>query len=436
MPDPNCSIWNAADDAEVTAINFGTGDAGTFRALEAGVEYHIWNDRENILTSSPMTSVKITVRDDDGLEVENVTVQKWVEVKSLTIHDGADGGDYAAAGLTHDNMADFQPIGKDGYLNMGGISFDCYRKIMIRVNIPTSALEAGVTFTIYVTNQQPSSPIAKWITELLGDGVAPIGNMLEVTNPAGADRDIEIASGWALINSLEVYYGATQTYTCPGDDTYKIYITSTGVISSTTGAIPTNSIQLATVVVAGGAVTGVTDEREFIGQRVICQHFQDLKIAAVDGIHAAITGNSAIQNITAGITNPDYARNASITSSAGAAAGDVRIVGVVRGKNDYEDLAINAGGITFGNKAFDTVTIIIIPASLDAPETVTVGFSDIIGLSNPIAIVGGVFKKKVGNIDETHEIAGNVSAVYHTLDCDTIVLHEDMEIRYKSILTI
>ena len=117
MADPNPSIWNDDDSSEITAINFGTGDAGAYRELEAGKEYHIWNDKGAVLGSSDMTSVKITVRDSDGLEVENITVQKWVEVKSLTLHDG--GGGAGVGSCVDDNMADFQPVGKDGYLNLG-----------------------------------------------------------------------------------------------------------------------------------------------------------------------------------------------------------------------------------------------------------------------------------------------------------------------------
>lgn len=437
MPNPNPSIWNAANDTEITAINFGTGDAGTFRELEAGVEYLIWNDRLMALGSDNMTSVKITVRDSNGLEIENVTVQKWVEVKSLTVHDGANGGD--SSGVSDDNMPDFQPVGKEGYLGLGDIPADCYRKVMIRVNIPTSALEAGITFKIYVTNQQPSSPIAKWLTGLFGDGVTTLGNRLEVTDAAGADKDVEIESGWALINDKEIYKSIKETYTIVGgDDTYKVYLTRDGVYSSTTGAIPANSIHLANVVISGGVVDEVIDKREFIGQRVICQHFQDLKIADTDGILASTEGDGTEQEMTGGdLTNPDYARvpTISVTNNA-APTGDIKIVGIVMGKNDEEDITINPGGTATGNKAFDTVTKVVIPSTVAATDFVTVGFSDIIGLSNPIAVVGDVFKKKVNNIDETHEISGNVDATYHTLDCATIVIHEDMEIRYKSILTI
>ena len=171
--------------------------------------------------------------------------------------------------------------------------------------------------------------------------------------------------------------------------------------------------------------------------RVISQHFQDLLAADADGIHAAITGTGVIQNITTGITNPDYARNASIlTTNVATPSGNVKIVGLVRGKNDEEEITIVAGSTAYGNKAFDIVTKIVIPSGVSASDTVTVGFSDKIGLDNPIVVVSDVFKKKVNNEDKTSELSGNVSAVYHTVNCATIVANEDMLLKYKSILTI
>ena len=437
--DPNPEIYNAADDAEITAINFDTGDAGGFKPDAAGTEYHIWNDKGAVLGSSKMTSVKITVRDDDGQELEPLTYQHWVEIKSTTIEEGADGGD--ASDEVDDNMADFQPVGKNNYLAIGDIPSDCYRIIFVRVNIPTSALEAGVTFSLYITNQEPSSSISKWITGLFGNGVVYTGNKLEVTDNAGVDSKIDIASGYALINDIEVYLSASQTYTISTtNDTYKIYLTRTGVISSTTGTIPANSIQLATVVISGGVVFSVTDARTFIFHsfsKVICMHFQDLLAADPDGIHAAITGTGAAQDITAGITNPDYARNVSITVTNNAApTGDITITGLVRGEVDTEAITSNPGGIAYGLKAFDTITNINIPAGITAADTVTVGFGDKIGLTNPIVAAADVFKKKVNNADKTAELAGNVDTTYHTVDCDTIEANEDMELRYKSILTI
>jgi len=435
--DPNPQIFDAADDAEITAINFGTGDAGSYEDAEAGVEYHLWNDKGAVLGSSKMTSVKITVRDADGLEVENITTQHWVEIKSTTIVAGDDGGDITD--YTDDDMADFQPVGKDNYLSLGDIPSDCYRIILVRVNIPTSALEAGVTFSIYVTNQQPSSSIAKWITGLHGNGVVyKSDGALKVTDNAGANSIVDIEKGFSLISDGELYYGSGQTYTLSTDDgVYKVYLTSAGVISSTTGSIPSNSILLAWVTIAGSVVTAVVDKRNFIMQRIIPQHFQDLLAANASGIHTAITGTGSEQNITTGITNPDYARNTSITTTNIATpSGNVKIVGLIRGKNDEEEIAIIAGSIAYGNKAFDIVTKIVIPAGVTAADTVTVGFSDKIGLDNPIVVAGDVFKKKVNNEDKTSELSGKVSATYHTVDCATVVANEDMLLKYRSILTI
>ena len=433
---PNPSLWNHDDSQQITAINYGTGDAGSFDPSSAGTEYHIWNDKEMVKSSDDMTSVKVTVRDSNGLEVENVTVQKWVEVKSTTIHAGVDGG--SIAGYSDDNMPDFQPVGKEGYLNLGDIPADCYRKVFFRVNIPTSALKAGVTWKIYVTNQQPSSPIAKWLTGLFGDGIVPVGDKFEITNPAGADSKINVKAGWALINDIEVYKSRAEDYTLStSDNTYKVYLTRTGVYSSTTGSIPDNSIYLYDVVISGGVVTEVIDKRSFIGQFIVPQHFQDLLAADPDGIHAAITGNGAIQNITTGITNPDYARNASIlTTNVATPSGDVKIVGIVMGKNDEESITIIPGSTAYGNKPFDTVSKIVLPAGVSASDTVTVGFSDKIGLDNPIVVIGDVFKKKVNNEDKTSELSTKVNATYHTVDCATIIVNEDMLLKYKSILTI
>jgi hypothetical protein len=171
--------------------------------------------------------------------------------------------------------------------------------------------------------------------------------------------------------------------------------------------------------------------------RVISQHFQDLLAADAGGIHAAITGTGAIQNITTGITNPDYARNSSITTTNNATpSGNVKIVGLVMGKNDEEEIPITPGSTVCGNKAFDTITKIVIPAGVTADDTVTVGFSDKIGLDNPIVVASDVFKRKVNNEDKTSELSGKVSATYHTVDCSTIVANEDMLLKYKSILTI
>jgi len=361
---------------------------------------------------------------------------------AIVLTDTGTGTHTVTVYLADDAMANFQAVGLNMPLSIGDIPKGCNRTLYVRCHPPTDALEnAGITFVIRSNYQEPSTTIAKWFTGLFGDGVVNTGNKLEVTDNAGADSVVDIASGWALINNQEVYFGSSQSLTLSvAADTYKVYLTHTGVIGSTTGAIPDNSIQLASVVIAGAVVSSVIDTRPFIFDslsRNICQHFQDILAAVADGIHAAIAGTGAAQDISAGITNPDYARNMSITATnVGPPAGVVTITGLVRGVEDTDAITIVAGGIAYGVKAFDTVTNINLPAGVTAADTVTVGFSDKIGLSNTIAGASAVYKKKVNTLDETHELAGNVNATYYTVDCGVIVNHEDMEIRYLCVMTL
>ena len=427
---------NAVAGTEITLTDQGTGT----HTVTMDNEYHIWNDKGNVLTSSPMTSVLVTVRDSDGRLVENITTQGWVEVKSLTIHAGDDGG--AVGDYVDDNMANFQPIGKDNFVPIGSIPYDCYRKVQFRLRIPTSALTDGVSFKIYVTCQQPQVAIADWFTGIHGNGVIYMAAGAFGVSINGGDASLlDVEKGFALISTSSIYYGNKQQYNVSGLDngTYKVYLTQAGVISSILEAseIPANAIELTRAVVVSGEATEVTDKRDFIMQRVISQHFQDLLAADVDGIHAAITGNGAIQNVTTAITHPDYARNASITvTNNDTPEGDVKLVGMVMGKNDEESITIIPGSTAYGNKPFDTVSKIVLPTGVSVSDTVTVGFSDKIGLDNPIVVVGDVFKKKVNNEDKTSELSTKVNATYNTVDCATIVVNEDMMLKYKSILTI
>ena len=166
-------------------------------------------------------------------------------------------------------------------------------------------------------------------------------------------------------------------------------------------------------------------------RRIVTQHFQDMLAADTNGIHTAITGSGVAQDIEDNITNPDYARNISITvTNVAMPSGNVLITGIIRGEMDSENIAIVAGSTAYGNKAFDTVTQITIPAGVSASDTVEVGFSDKIGFSSKLKSISSIYKKKVNNEDKTSEISGNVNSTYHTLDCSTISANQDMELRY------
>lgn len=432
MAVPNPKFYDPTGVTEQTTHEFGDCDAGSYTPDANGWEVWIWNDKGGGWGSENMTSVKISIRDADGGEDELWTKQHWIEIKSYGV---------SGSGIDDDAMTLFQSVGLNKPLSLGDIPSDRARKLFVRCYPPTSAEEQGVSFQLKVTYQKPATSICKWLTGLFGNGVVNMGDKLEVTDNAGEDSVIDIASGYALIDNNEIYFGSTQTHTISTDGgTYKVYLTHTGVVDSTTGSIPANSIQLATVFISSGVVDSVTDTRPFIFysiSRVVCQHFQDLLAANASGIHAAITGTGSSQDITTGITNPDYARNTSITTTdESSPSGNVTFTGLVRGVSDTEAITIIAGGIAYGNKAFDTIANINIPVGVSVSDTVTVGFSDKIGLANPIAGASSVYKKKVNNEDKTSELSGNVDATYYTVNCATIGANEDMELRYIVILTL
>ncbi|GAG62574.1 unnamed protein product [marine sediment metagenome] len=148
-------------------------------------------------------------------------------------------------------------------------------------------------------------------------------------------------------------------------------------------------------------------------------HFQDVRAEDDDYIHAAISGTGAALEVTTGITNPDVARNTSITTSNdNSPFGIVEITGVnAEGENTSENIAIRAGRIAYGDVAWARISKIKIPAGVSDSDTVTVGISDKLGLGFSITDASNVIKKKVNNIDKSEEISGNVSDIYNTINC-------------------
>ena len=265
MANPNLVIYNSADDTVITAINYGTGNAGDILPASSGTEYHLWNDKGKVLTSDPALNIKARVRDSDGAEIDPVTVQKWVELKSTTISTGTGGG--SKVGYIDDNMSDFMPTGGNSYVTIGDIPYDCYRKLYLRVNLPPGTPLSANTFSIIFDYQDPSAGIATWITGVHGNGVVPTGNKLAVTDSTGADSVVDVASGYSIINdNAQSIYSQSKTLST-GDGTYYVYVTVDGIVSyvSSTTDFPTNALKLSEVVISSGVVSSVTDKRVFIG---------------------------------------------------------------------------------------------------------------------------------------------------------------------------
>ena len=166
-----------------------------------------------------------------------------------------------------------------------------------------------------------------------------------------------------------------------------------------------------------------------------CNHFQDCLAASTNYVHAGIVGTGAEQEITTAITNPDVPRNISITTTnVSSPSGDVTITGVdAKGNSITEDITIVAGSTAYGNKAFSTVSKITIPAGVTSDDTVAVGMSDKLGLSNVIYETGDVYKAKKNNADIT---VGTVNVTNGTVDCATITGGDDFTIYYRSNLNI
>ena len=121
MANPNLKLYTTGA-VLVSAVDFGTGDAGTFLPDSTGTTYYLWNDKDLALGSTAATNIKARVRDTGGTAVEVITEQQWLEIKSTTIVAGSCGG--STIGYTNDDMSGFQPIGGDSYCSIGNIPAD------------------------------------------------------------------------------------------------------------------------------------------------------------------------------------------------------------------------------------------------------------------------------------------------------------------------
>lgn len=161
------------------------------------------------------------------------------------------------------------------------------------------------------------------------------------------------------------------------------------------------------------------------------ERFVDVAAASATAIHAAIAGTGIVQNVTSGITNPAEGRNATVTATNNATpSGNVVLTGLVRGVLDTETLAISAGAITLGNKPFDSITNIQIPAGVTAADTVSVGIGCKLGLLHEIDSASQVYKITINAIEVTSTYASSVNATYGTIDFSVIEVYQDIVVWY------
>lgn len=191
---------------------------------------------------------------------------------------------------------------------------------------------------------------------------------------------------------------------------------------------PSTGTVTATEFVGGGSgLTDVTATANYI------QHFMDIDAADTDYVHAAITGTGSGQDVSTAITNPDYARNITVScTDNNSPSGDVTITGTLAdGTTSQTDvITISAGGTAQGVKAFVYVSNINVPAGVPAEDEVTIGIGDVLGLQNAISAEADIYLKTVDGVEEYGEISGNANTTYNTLDCSTIVQNEDITLYY------
>lgn len=253
LPSPK---FYSTGDVEITETqDFGLVEAGVY---STGKVFRLYNDYGGSLGSDTMTSVKISVRDDDGGTDDIWVQQHWVQLKS----DGC-----SSSGITDDAQTVYTAVGKNKELACGDIPSGKYRTLYARCYPPTDAEEnASIKFQLRATYQQPATSICNWITGLRGNGVVASTGDPFAMSTGGSTGTIPYEAGYALIYNNEVYYGSSGTYdiATTGSNTYKIYLNESGAFGETTGSVAANQLQLYEATISSGICTALTDKRVYL----------------------------------------------------------------------------------------------------------------------------------------------------------------------------
>lgn len=253
LPSPK---FYTTGDVLITTHDFGSVEAGAYKPDSTGWKFRLWNDKGGTLGSDDMTSVKISVRDDDGGTDEVWTQQHWVQIKSSS----------GSTGVVDDAQTVFTAVGKNKELSLGDIPSDEYRTLFARCYPPTDAAEQDVEFQLKVTYQQPATSICNWITGLRGNGVVASTGDPFAMSTGGSTGTIPYEAGYALIYNNEIYYGSSGSYdiTTTGSGTYKIYLNESGAFGETTGSVAVNQLELYEATISSGVCTALTDKRVYL----------------------------------------------------------------------------------------------------------------------------------------------------------------------------
>ncbi|MBA7710988.1 hypothetical protein ES703_119938 [subsurface metagenome] len=184
-----------------------------------------------------------------------------------------------------------------------------------------------------------------------------------------------------------------------------------------------------------------TRDAETIDSRQHSDLFMDV-LAEVANHVGSWVGTGAEQTINPGDpgwgAQPDCPRNLTISAAGGAPTGNIVVTGVdAKGNNIFpttETIAITPGGTTVGDVAFATITQIVIPATVLAATTISVGIGSKLGLSNIIYRTGDVYKCTKNGADYSGAANITPNSTYNTVDVSTggaIVNGDDFTIHYR-----
>ena len=416
--------------AAFSAVNLGpTSDLDGDVNVPSGHDYYVNNVAISTIYSPIAGSASITTLGT----VTTGTLSTGLIISGVTMTLGSDGtGDiyYRAAGGVLTRLAS-EAGATNKFLRTVSGGVPSY-EVLVAGDIPDMSgtyqpLDTALTNISALAYVSPSfikltandtyavRTLAEVKTDLglvIGTNVAACGANTDITSLQNvalyAGRDADNLLSWATDNNLKIRIAAVEH----------------NIVSISDGAA--NNDKLVT--------QGYVDDASGVGKNWIV-HFMDVDAASAAYVHAAITGTGASQDVSTGITNPDYGRNITITTTNVATpSGVVTITGnLADGTTAQTDaITIVAGSLASGVKAFVTVTNINTPIGLSASDTVTIGIGDVMGLPNSISAEADIYNKTVDGVNIFSEISTKGNTTNNTLDCATIVQNEDITIYYHN----
>lgn len=181
---------------------------------------------------------------------------------------------------------------------------------------------------------------------------------------------------------------------------------------------------------------GYSDKPLFHGH---VEHFQDMLAASATVIRSNEDLSEAIPNTFTLSAQPDVPRRLvwAFDSHAQITAYTIVFTGIdAKGNTISETITEASGWSGTTNNAFAIITSIIMTSrtGTGAADTMDIGTSDVVGLSNDIKTASWVYKVKKNNADYA-SVSYTAEAVYDTVDLSTggaITGGDDFTIWYKT----